>query len=130
MIFKGENGTLNSTDGSRGYIAVLCCEFRCILTDKVEHGSEVFQVDKKKSVVVRNFENNVKDSGLGLIELHEASEEVRTHIGYSGTHWMALLTEDIEETYRAALELGILDSELGKSLLNEAGEFSYLAYAG
>ena len=42
---------------------------------------------------------------------------------------MSLLTKDIEETHRAALELGILDSELGKSLLNEAGEFSDLAYA-
>ena len=40
---------------------------------------------------------------------------------------MALLPEHVEETHRAALELGIFNAELGQSLLDEAGKFSDLA---
>jgi hypothetical protein len=43
---------------------------------------------------------------------------------------MSLFAKDIEEAYRATLELGVLDAKLGHSLLDEARQPAGLTYAG
>ena len=67
----------------------------------VEKKTEVFQVEKKQAVVVSEFEYYVQDSCLGLVELEKAAEKLRTEVRDCRAHRMALLSEDIEEAYRA-----------------------------
>ena len=129
LALQAEEGALDGADRSGGDIAVLGGIFRGILADEIQHGPQVLQVDQQEAVVVGDLEDDVQDTGLGLIEFHQAAQQVRPHVGDGRTHRMALLAVHVEEADRAALELRVLDAELRQALLDEAGEAADLADA-
>ena len=78
---------------------------------------------RRSPLVVGYPEDYVKDTGLGLVELQQAGEQLRAHVGDGGAHGMALLAENVVEPGGAALEPEVAyHAELRLALLDEAGE--------
>ncbi len=71
----------------------------------LEHGLKVFQVQKKKALVVGDLEHQRQHTGLRIVEIKNAAEEQRTHFRYGGSNRMALLAEDVPEGNGAAGEV-------------------------
>ena len=130
LVLEAQEGALDGADGGRGHIAVLGGEFRRVLAHEIEHGAEVLQVIEQEAVVVGDLEDDVQDAGLRLVQLHQAAQQVRAHVGDGRAHGMALLAIDVEEADGAALELRVLDAELRQALLDETGKLARLADAG
>ena len=130
LVLEAQEGALDGADGGRGHIAVLGGELRRVLAHEIEHGAEVLQVIEEKAVVVGDLEDDVQDAGLRLVQLHQAAQQVRAHVGDGRAHGMALLAIDVEEADGAALELRVIDAELRQALLDETGEPARLADAG
>ena len=91
LALQAEEGALDGADRSGGDIAVLGGIFRGILADEIQHGPQVLQVDQQEAVVVGDLEDDVQDTGLGLIEFHQAAQSsgtagprCRTPAGASG----------------------------------------------
>ena len=68
---------------------------------------------------------------MGLVQAHDASHQVRSHLADGGAHLDALLAIDVIEPDGAALkgEALLLDAELGQPLLDKAGQSAWLAHA-
>ena len=126
LVFQGQQGTLDSTHRGRCHIAVLGSIFRRVLSHEVEHGAEVLEVYQEKAVVIGNLEDDVENARLGLVQVHQAAQHIRSHAGNGGTHGVALLPVHVEKAHRTALELRILYAELRQALLYEAGKLAYL----
>ena len=92
-------------------------------------GPKVLHVNQQEAVFIGNLEDDVQHARLGFIEAHQAAQHVRAHAGNGGTHGMALLPIHVEKAHRAALELGVGDTELRQALLNEAGKLAHLGDA-
>ena len=101
-----------------------------MLGDVVQAGAHVLDVVEEQASLVRNPEHDVENAFLGLGQSEDTGEELRSHLGDGAAHRMSLLAEYVVETYRAALELRILDSEFRHSLLYEAAGPSGLGYSG
>ena len=130
LVLEGKKRSLDGSDAGCGDVAVGGSELGGVLRHIVEHGPEVLEVYEEKAPLVSDAEDDVEDSGLGLVELHKTGEKVRAHLGDGRPHGVALLAEYVEKAHGAALELGILDTEFGHPLLDEAGQASGLADAG
>ncbi len=99
-------------------------------SDVVEAGTHVLYVIEQQASFICDPEHYVQNTFLGVSQAEDTGEKLRPHLGDSTPHRVALLTEHVIETYRAALELGILDPELGHSLLDESAGSSGLGYSG
>ena len=130
FAFNLQDGALDGADAGGGDVAVFGGELGGVLADEVEHQLEVFQVDEQQVVVIGDAEHGIEDAGLDFGELHQAGEQLGAHGGDGGAHGEALFAEDIEETGRAAGELGILNPEFRHAFLDEAAEPAGLADAG
>ena len=71
----------------------------------LQHGLQIFQVKQQKAVVVGNLEDQRHDAGLRVIQIQDAADEQRAHLGNRGADGMALLAEDIPERDGAAGKL-------------------------
>ena len=119
LVLDSEQCALDGSDAGGGDVSVLSGELGGIPAHEVQHQAEVLEVDEQEVLVVRYAENDVEHSGLGLVQVHEAGQQLGSHCRYCGAHRVALLSEDVEETGRAACELGILYAEFRTAFFDE-----------
>ena len=72
LCFQLQQGSLNSTDGSRGDKAVFCGVFLGILCHIVEHLTQILQIENQQSALVGNTEHDVQYTVLCLVQLQKA----------------------------------------------------------
>ncbi|GAB6082184.1 hypothetical protein JCM30471_10980 [Desulfuromonas carbonis] len=75
LLLEGEQGTLNGTDARRRDVPVLGAEGRRLVADETHHRLQVFEVEQQQPLVVGYLEDQVEDSGLGLIEVEEPGQQ-------------------------------------------------------
>ncbi len=111
-----DEAALDGADGGGGDVAVLLLEGGGVFADVLEGGLEVFKIEEQEAVVVSDFEDEVEDAGLDVVEVEDAGEEERPHLGDGGADGMALLAEDVPEGDGGGFEL-----EAGEIEALEAG---------
>jgi len=111
-----DEAALDGSDRCRGNVAVLGLKGGGVLADVPEHGLEVFEVEEEEAVVVGDLEDEVEDAGLDVVEVEDAREQERAHLGDSGADGVAPLPEDVPEGDGGGLEL-----EAGEIEALEAG---------
>ena len=126
MALQLQQGTLDGADGLHGDVAVLCGVLLGMLRYPVEHGTQVLQVYQEQTALVGNAKHDVQHTVLRLVQLHQSTEQLWTHLRDGGTHGMSLFTKHVEEPHRTRLELWILDTELRQSLLDESTHLARL----
>jgi hypothetical protein len=72
----------------------------------------------------------VQDAGLRVVELEEAREQERPHLGNRGPHRMPVLAEDIPARHGAPGECVVLHLQLCEALLDLGRGAAGLADAG
>ena len=130
LALQLEERPLDGADRGRGDVAILSGIVLGVLSHPVEHGAEVLQVEEEEAALIGYFEHDVEHPVLRLIELHEARQQLRSHLRDGGPHGMSLLAEDIEEPDRTRLELRIVDTEFGQPLLDESTQSARLRNTG
>jgi hypothetical protein len=86
LLFEGHETALDGADAGGGDVSVAGGEGGGVFGDVGEQGSEVFQVQEEEAVFVGDLEDDVKDTGLGFVELEESGQEDRAHLGDGGAH--------------------------------------------
>src|SRR5262245_60573904 len=83
-----------------------------MVANRSQHGTQVFEIEQEKTIVVGNFEGKCEDALLGIIEVKNAAQEKRSHFRDRGTHRMALLAEYIPESHWEAGKVEVFEAEL------------------
>ena len=130
LALQLEERPLDGPDRGRGDVTILGGIVLGVLSHPVEHGAEVLQVEEEQAALIGYFEHDVEHPVLRLIELHEARQQLRSHLRDGCPHGMTLLAEDIEEPDGARLELRIIDTEFWQSFLDESTQSARLRYTG
>ena len=80
LALQLEERPLNGADRGRGDVAIFGGILLGVLSHPVEHGAEVLQVEEEQASLIGYLEHNVEHSVLRLIELHEARQQLRSHL--------------------------------------------------
>ena len=105
----------NRADAGRTDVAVLGGVVLGVVTDMLQHGAQVFEVQQQQALVIGNLENQIENSRLGLIEAQHATQQQRAHVGNGGAHWVTLRAENVPQLRRAGLRLGQTQASFGQS---------------
>ena len=97
-----------------------------MLRHPVEGHAQVLQVEDKQSALVGNAEHNVENAVLRLVQLEQATQQLRSHLADGGTHGMTLLAKHIIEADGTSLELRVPDTKFRQSFLDETAHFAHL----
>ena len=119
LVFKGKKGSLDSSYAGCGDVSVGGGELCGVLCHIVQHGAQVFQIQKQEATLVCNAEDYIHYAGLGLVKLQHSGNQLRAHLGDGCAHGVTLLAKNVEEPNGTALELRVFNTELRHSLLDE-----------
>ena len=117
-------------DAGGGDVAVLRLQGLGLLADILQHGLQVFEVEQQQLVVVGDLEDQREHSRLRVVEVEQAAEEKRTHLGNRGAYGMALLAEDVPEGNRGGIEGEVVELQLLHALGDLGIVLAGLADAG
>ncbi len=92
-----------------------------VFADMLHHRPQVLQVEQQQALVVGHLEHQLQHAALRVVEVEQAPEQQRPHVGNRGAHRMARFTEHVPEHHRAGLRLPVLDAELVQALLEFLG---------
>src|SRR5581483_3898666 len=118
LLFETDQAPLNGPDAGGGYIAILSLKVVCILANVLQHGLQVFQIEQKQAIIIRNLKNEREYSRLSLVKIEQTTEQERPHFRDRGAHRVALFGEDIPERHRAGGECEIVQLEFLRALDN------------
>ena len=132
LLLEDEERALDRADARLRDIAVARGQFAGAVGDIGEQRLEVLEVEEQQALLVGDLEGDVEHALLGVVEIEEAREEQRPHLGDGGADRMTLLAEQVPEDDRKRLEavvggeadgLGALGEEiLGLAGHGEAGD--------
>ena len=111
LVLQFEQRALYGTHTLGGDVAVGRGVLGGILRHVVEHRTEVFQVEEEQVPVVGNAEDDVQDAGLGVVQTHQAGQQLRTHARNGGADGVSLLAVNVEKADRTGLEFRIWNAE-------------------
>jgi hypothetical protein len=69
-----------------------------VLADVLDHGAQILEVEQQQALVVGDLEHQLQHAGLGVVEVEQAGEQQRPHVGNRRAHRMALLAENVPES--------------------------------
>ena len=118
LLLECQEAALDRADGRGRHVAVGGLEFRRVVPHMLEQGAQVLQVEQQEPVVVGDLERQREHPFLRVVELQDAREQQRAHVGDRGAHRVALLAVDVPEDGGEALERG----RLGADRLQARGE--------
>ena len=95
-----------------------------MLANVVDHSTQIFKIQKKQAVVVRNMENYIEDAFLHFRQSEYARKQHRTHFRNGRPNGNAVFAIHIPEAGRASVEFVIVDSERRKALHKLLGSFA------
>ena len=64
---------------------------------------QVLEVEQQQAALVGDAEGDVEHALLGLVEVEQARQQQRPHLGDRGADRVALLAEQVPEHHRKAL---------------------------
>ena len=99
----------------------------CVLSHIVEHQTQVLQVDEQQAVIICNTEHDVEHAALRFVQLHQARQQLWTHLAHGRSHRVTALAIDIKHAHGATRKLRIGNTELGATLLDETTHRALLA---
>ena len=105
LVLQTQQCTLDSTDALGGDVAVLRFELGGVVTDVLHHAAQILEVEQQKALVVSNAENDAEYAGLRIVELQQACQKVRSHLGDGCAHRQTFFAINIPEGYWVAAEL-------------------------
>ncbi len=110
---------LDGADGGLRHIAVGRREFLRVLGDELQQRAQILEVDQQQALLVGDAERDVEHAFLRVVEIEQAREQQRPHLGDRRPHPVALLAEQVPEHHRKAVRhvidadfLGALDEGL------------------
>ena len=130
LLFQRQQTALDGADGGRGDIAVFGGEVLGVVADVLDHGAQVFQVEQHQSLIVGNLEHQLQHATLRVVEVEQAREEQRPHVGNSGADGNAALTEDIPEGHGIGVGGKAFQAKLGDAFQQLFGGRASGAHAG
>jgi hypothetical protein len=86
-------------------IAVANRDFLRILAQMHEKGAQILEIEKQQSLVVGDFEGNIKNTFLRIGQVHQAGKQKRSHFRYGRADRMALFSEEVPEDHGELLKL-------------------------
>jgi hypothetical protein len=77
LLLNGHQAALDGADAGGGDISVLRLKIFGVIADVLQHGLQIFQVEKKQTVVVGDFEDEGEHAFLDIVQIEQASEQER-----------------------------------------------------
>ena len=130
LVLEGEQGALDGADAGGGDIAVLHGKLGAILAHKLEHGSQILQVQQQEAIVVSHLEDDVQNAGLDLGQAEESRQQHGAHGADRDTHGVAHFPENIPEAGGIAVEAEAVDAEARDPVLHVGSVLAWPAHAG
>ena len=100
LIFQHEKAPLDRAYGGRRDIAVARRQRRGGFADMLQQRAQILEIDEQKPALVGDFEGDVEDAFLDLVEFEQTRQQQRPHVADRRPDLMALLAEEIPEDDR------------------------------
>ena len=130
LLIDQEQATLDGADAGGADIAVFSGELTGVFADELQHGAQVFQIQKREPVIVGNLEHQIQHALLGLVQRQHARQQQRPHVADRGPHRMSLRAEHIPQCGRAGAWGGGIELALGENAGELGADGAGLADAG
>jgi hypothetical protein len=130
LLFQRQQVALDGADRGGGDVAVLGGEGLRVLAHVLDHRAQVLEVEQQHAVVVGDLEHQREHAGLGVVEVEQARDQERAHVGDGGAHRVALLAEHVPEHHRVGTRGVVVDADCGQALHQLVGPDARGADAG
>ena len=120
--FDAHQAALDGADGSGRDVAVFGGEILGVVAHILDGGAQILEVDDQQALVVGDLEDQLQHAGLGVVEVEQARQQQRTHVGYGGAHRVAGFAEDVPEHRGVGPRREFVDAQRGEAFL-ELGRF-------
>ncbi len=104
LLVEGQQISLDRPDACGGDVSILDLELLGVFPDKLDHCPEVLQVKEQIAIIVGDLENNAQHPALGVVEVEQAGQKERSHVGYCRADRVPQFTEYVPEDNRIAFE--------------------------
>jgi hypothetical protein len=116
LLFERQQAALDGADGGGGDVAVFGGEVLGVVADVLDHGAQVLEVEQEQALVVGDLEDQLQHAGLGVVQVEQAGEQQRPHVGDGGAHRHAVFAEDVPEGDGVGVGLEAFEAEVGDAL--------------
>ena len=82
-----------------------------VLGDELQQRAQVLQVEQQQALLVGDAEGDVEHALLRVVEIEQAREQQRPHLGHGGAHPVPLLAEQVPE-HDGELVRHVVDADL------------------
>jgi hypothetical protein len=103
LLFERQQAALDGADRGGGDVAVFGGEILGVVADVLDHGAQVLEVEQQEALVVGDLEDQLQHAGLRVVEVEQAGEQQRPHVGHRGADRHAALAEDVPEGDRVGV---------------------------
>ena len=117
LLLEGEQSALDRADRSGGNVAVVRLELLRVVADVLQRRAQVLEVEQQQTIVVGDLEHERQHAFLRLVEVEDAREQQRAHVGDGRPHRVTLLAEDVPEHDGARRECRDVGADLLQALL-------------
>src|SRR5262249_38218991 len=118
LLAERHQPALNRSNAGSGDVAVLRLQIFRMLADVMQHGLQVFQVEKQQPILVGHLEYQRQHSSLGVVQVQQSPEEQWAHLRHCGTYRVPLLAKDIPERHRTRGGLEVVELEVLNAFSN------------
>ena len=115
LLLQHQEPPLDGAHRRAGNEPVFVGQLGRMFAHPVQHRAEILQVQQQQAMIVRDAEHRVEHAALGVIQLQQAGQKQRPHVGNRGAHWVPVLAEHVPERHRAAPLLEIPESRLANA---------------
>ena len=130
LLFEHQQSALNGADGGGGDIAVAAGDFLGALLHIAQKRAQILEVEQQQPFLVGNAEGDVEHAFLGVVEVENAGEQYRAHLGNGGAHRMPLLAEQVPEDHRKDVVVVVGEADILGALGLPALRLAHLGDAG
>ena len=130
LLFQRQQAALDGTDRRRGDVAILGGEVLGVVADVLDHGAQVLEVEQQQALVVGDLEHQLQHAGLRVVEVEQAGEQQRAHVGNRRAHRNAVLAEDVPEGDRIGIRSEAFEAEVLQARLQFRRDNAGGAHAG
>ena len=130
LFFQRQQTALDGADRGGRDVAVFGGEVLGVLADVLDHRAQILEVEQQQALVVGDLEHQLQDAGLGFVEVEQAREQQRAHVGNRGAHRDAAFAEDIPEGDRVGVGNEAFEAEFLDALLQLRADDAGRAGAG
>ena len=111
---------MNRANTGGGDVAVLRAVFRSVVGNVFQHAAQVFQVQNVPASVVGNFEHEVQQTFLRVVQVHQAGQKHRAHFGNSHAHRNTGFAVNIPKAHGETLQPLFAQTKLGDAFAHFA----------